>query len=724
MKNPSFEQGWTDDGNSQIPYHWNWSFRDDDTYTRPEMRVIPKRLVPPDEWELFFLDGEQCVKCFNGANPIRFILWQEIDNLVPGGKYRLTMPVHLDVFIWDKVNKKKVWPDEYAAEVRIAVNGEWEDWCAPAYGNLEYGTYRDVVSEFVVGEDGVVVVELECKAKYSISNNFFLDHFKLELVEAPQCTPRIPYDRTYVLMDQGASLQEWMDAITRHYPYKRTIGGSADDAFYGPNLGSRKVIAVNPSDPEGLREFGEMYYPGAEFEVEGRDALWQRDPRWKDIKLSGDACDSTIGQTGCFITCVAEALRFYQIDLGANPVTVDSALGEEGYTGCNARWSAIDSELGLVVSKPTNINNGLGEGKCGMAEVRIAGQQHFVFVSGKDGDRYRMSDPWTGQRGWLDEGYNDVVSWRLMELVEQPVTNHTLVTGHISGKLGDMEHYLKTAKPRGIKMIAWDVRTVYNWHPGIEAIILRKWYNNSPPNHYFLDAQDKAKAAREYVDLVLGELPQEAQWLWDRGWRGRIGLESLNEPYCNLCEDNRKARDFEIQFCHELMSRGIPLVVPACMNAGVGNPHHDGETEEILVPLARVLDQYNGFFCVHNYSPVDHRVSHLEDQWIWYTGRADWWLPVFKQHGIEVDLFFTEGGAIYGPPPLYQPQPNDGWKSSKCYDGDWPATRSFLVRLNELLNEKYGDRCYGNAIFATGESNQWDSFEVGMREWDDLAGCI
>jgi len=44
--------------------------------------------------------------------------------------------------------------------------------------------------------------------------------------------------------------------------------------------------------------------------------------------------------------------------------------------------------------------------------------------------------------------------------------------------------------------------------------------------------------------------------------------------------------------------------------------------------------------------------------------------------------------------------------------------------LNELLNEKYGDRCYGNAIFATGESNQWDSFEVGMREWDDLAGYI
>lgn len=78
--------------------------------------------------------------------------------------------------------------------------------------------------------------------------------------------PRVQYERTYVLLPPGASVEWALAAVDgtwedRHY----TIGSSADDAGMG-DLDKRRVIAVNPGLwPSDLRDFFARYYPGVEY---------------------------------------------------------------------------------------------------------------------------------------------------------------------------------------------------------------------------------------------------------------------------------------------------------------------------------------------------------------------------------------------------------------------------------------------------------------------------
>ena len=78
LKNGSFELGWVDDGNRQIPNGWNFGF-DEDTpnphdpnpwseFGAPELRVLtvgPGQL-PEHERDLFILDGDYTLKIFRG----------------------------------------------------------------------------------------------------------------------------------------------------------------------------------------------------------------------------------------------------------------------------------------------------------------------------------------------------------------------------------------------------------------------------------------------------------------------------------------------------------------------------------------------------------------------------------------------------------------------------------------------------------------------------------
>jgi hypothetical protein len=81
-------------------------------------------------------------------------------------------------------------------------------------------------------------------------------------------TPRIQYERCYVLLPPGAN-KEWarvvVDATWDRQRY--TLGGSADDAGIG-DLDSRIVLAVNPEQwggPDVLKRFFAENYPGVRF---------------------------------------------------------------------------------------------------------------------------------------------------------------------------------------------------------------------------------------------------------------------------------------------------------------------------------------------------------------------------------------------------------------------------------------------------------------------------
>lgn len=742
LRNSSFEGGWTDRGNSQIPNEWEITFDEGGEYILPEARIMPKRLIPQDEWNDFFLDGEQVLKVFNGAHPIHFYLYQQVEGLEVGRRYRLTIPVHLDVFKWEG---RKVYPDDgYAAECRVGVgfgNGvEWSTWQNPSTEvaedrRLAFGAYRDVWVDFIADQPNVTVW-LEAKAKWAISNNFFFDNTSLTKVgNGEGCDgARTGYDSTIVLLSPVTTKETAHAILDEMWERKTGFVHSADDAFMHCPAVNRTVVAVDHEGwPTDLAEFKDQYYPTAK------------------LVFYGGEEEATLGYPTTHlpprVTSPFGALEPFRngvphcgLDLRSSwKVWKDEVLsatdGDVVIAGWNDNYGNFGSRVrirtvlngreyliryahllmdGIYVNPGEHVERGRPLGRPDSTGKSTADHLHvdvWDVAAGKYVDPEPMID-------WPEEVEPEP------EPPDVTPTDKTLVTGHVQSGIGALETYLKVARPRGVKVVGWgDAIAAVGWHPGLEAILLRKWYGSSPGNDHFLNMEDKRAAAREYVDLVSPGLAELSEELRKRGWKGRLGLEELNEPICNLCTDNAKWRDFAVAFCDELMGRGIPLVVPAVMHAGVGNPH-ETEGGEILLPVARKVQEYNGFMCMHNYGPVNYGESHLEDQWKWYTGRMDWWLPTFHEHGVEVDLFFSEGGPIWGPPPSYSPKPDDGWKSSKCYNGDWPATRSFLVRLNQLLQERYGERCYGCAIFTTGGGDRWRTFEMGKREWDDLAGYV
>ncbi len=98
--------------------------------------------------------------------------------------------------------------------------------------------------------------------------------------EGQACVPpRVPYDRTYVLLPPDAD-ERWVKAILDSgawEDHRWTIGGSADDAGVGPV--DRRVIAINPGRwPSSLRQFFDTHYPGVHYtpvEADTPEALQQ-----------------------------------------------------------------------------------------------------------------------------------------------------------------------------------------------------------------------------------------------------------------------------------------------------------------------------------------------------------------------------------------------------------------------------------------------------------------
>ncbi|HEC36496.1 MAG TPA: hypothetical protein ENI39_08185 [Anaerolineae bacterium] len=81
--------------------------------------------------------------------------------------------------------------------------------------------------------------------------------------EEPTLKPRTPYRRHYFLLPPDATW-EWVEACRGYWEkFRVTIGGSADDAGWGPGLETRTVTAVSPQRwPSDLKEFLETHYPG------------------------------------------------------------------------------------------------------------------------------------------------------------------------------------------------------------------------------------------------------------------------------------------------------------------------------------------------------------------------------------------------------------------------------------------------------------------------------
>lgn len=79
--------------------------------------------------------------------------------------------------------------------------------------------------------------------------------------------PRVSYGRHYLLLPPGIDWR-WIAACERYWEtFKVTIGGSADDAGFGPGLLQRAVTAVNPDWwPSDLKVFFDKHYAGVTYD--------------------------------------------------------------------------------------------------------------------------------------------------------------------------------------------------------------------------------------------------------------------------------------------------------------------------------------------------------------------------------------------------------------------------------------------------------------------------
>ena len=130
LTNPGFNAGYHHQDNVSelaVPDGWQLYYVDNDTFPgcgtppafRPESVVWNIEDAPEHEKDLFFLDGNYCLKVFKAHAPVYFALTQEITGLTPGARYRFAAQVYPDIVMGYEGGKKVRPQDPWHAEARV-----------------------------------------------------------------------------------------------------------------------------------------------------------------------------------------------------------------------------------------------------------------------------------------------------------------------------------------------------------------------------------------------------------------------------------------------------------------------------------------------------------------------------------------------------------------------------------------------------------------------------
>lgn len=588
------------------------------------------------------------------------------------------------------------------------------------------------------------VVFLRAALRWGYRNNdAYMDGAFLHVDEDPPPTHR--YERTYVLLPDMKPFDPGEQARISALHPGQTVGPSADDAFINhPYLDLRHVIAYKPQTwpggKTGLEEFGQRLYdfPGANGSIEYREEppppnpwlLGQRDPLWADAPFGDANCHSAVGQQGCFITTLGMAQRFYDINAGATPVTVDAALGPAGYAGCVANWrgqSALyQRALRLRVSDGTSGQAvaHLSAGGCAMAEMLPTTREHFVLVyEASQPGTYTALDPWPGEHGQEREfNVNEAQSWRIVSHIPPPLQDIPRISLHLQSMVPGIESFLQTAKPGAIKRVTGmeDLMTMKRWAPKTASV-----YRHYADQNGYLDDPDGDRAGRRWIDQFEHSLRSVcASGLWT--YADPLYVEAWNElgwAAGNL-DSIAKANNIERGFVRQLMALGLP-VAPVTFCAGVGNIGRPGLEEQdflLLVDLARETQAAGGCFGLHAYWTP----GKLIENWKYLAGRFEWIDEVLVRNGVHVKWMLGEGGNA-GERDNPTPLDRTGWRAPNAYNGDWDAYQADILECNRRLqrwNDTHGNRCLVLTLFTTGDMGSWPTFTIETPQINALAQAL
>lgn len=227
---------------------------------------------------------------------------------------------------------------------------------------------------------------------------------------------------------RNSGLESWASDFTLHF-----VGGNGMSVVQSVALpplapgeeGNVSVELVAPSNPgvyyadwrmktgQGL-PFGEMVYvriivprpPGSSLVA----PLSQRDPLWADVRLGEIGSPKTIGEWGCLLVCLSMTAK--AMGKSSDPLTLqERLLQNQGFLDLYlTRWDALSQAFqdviydGRLENSPDmleRINASLALGIPVPVHVDMTRDtpytefdQHWVLIVGRDGDDYRINDPW------------------------------------------------------------------------------------------------------------------------------------------------------------------------------------------------------------------------------------------------------------------------------------------------------------------------------------------
>jgi hypothetical protein len=184
LPNPSFEEGWYHPNGIpelQIPNQWIFEWDEgynplapEHDFVRPEVRVLSKDYLPPEERDLFIWDGNYTVKVFKGYGAISFRLITS--SYLEPGSYQLEINVFPDLVVGYTSGGSKIWaPDPLSGEVRLTAEGQSTGWLLPTFGQKNTIRYN-----FNVSQGKVVNITAAFRGRWAILNNgWFMDDWRL-----------------------------------------------------------------------------------------------------------------------------------------------------------------------------------------------------------------------------------------------------------------------------------------------------------------------------------------------------------------------------------------------------------------------------------------------------------------------------------------------------------------------------------------------------------------
>ena len=187
LPNGSFEEDWyffQGVSEWQLPNGWSMSADEGSNpvgsggrYFRPEIRLLSRPDLPPNEQGVFVFDGLKTIKAFKGDAPTSFAVFRDV--ALEPGTYRLSISYFPDsVFGYD--GSTKVYNgDPLSAEARIIAGSGGTDWAGSVIGNR-----NTITHDFTLDTAQTIRLGGAFRNRFAQSNNgWFLDNWSLQRLE-------------------------------------------------------------------------------------------------------------------------------------------------------------------------------------------------------------------------------------------------------------------------------------------------------------------------------------------------------------------------------------------------------------------------------------------------------------------------------------------------------------------------------------------------------------